>query len=309
MGALILIILGGFLIYFIFIKKSPSGTTLLNHKNEIHKYVQNNGGMVKLYEGIVNYFQRDGFEIREVKKDYLYMHYGTNEGKVGLEILQHELDGAVITIGTELPNGKSYSHKIEVKSYDNDKEVLEKLLAPLDDLKHNATKNLKETSDTKEIESTKNKKPQFRINHYVAMNPEQEQFKQWCREDEERRKKFKERKNIYEEIEKDEDLMSSEEKLEELAGSFYKKQEFEKAAHFFSKAYYLNTKKAKYLYKTIECTVKDKDYELAFDLLYLANKIHGKDYRQHLYRADIYKEQGKIDLANKELKAAEKMYK
>lgn len=69
-----------------------------------------------------------------------------------MEILQHEVDGAIITIGTELPNGKSDEHKIEVKSYDPDKEVIDRLLAPIN-MFNEVRKN--------------HKKPK---NEYIAMN-------------------------------------------------------------------------------------------------------------------------------------------
>ncbi|MEX2345302.1 MAG: hypothetical protein WD604_06795 [Balneolaceae bacterium] len=129
---LLLVVAGGFLIYFLFIKKGESGTTLVTHRREIHKFVQNNGGMVNLYKGIVDYFVEQDFQLREVKKDYIYLHYGTMQGKVGLEILQHEVRKALITLGTETPQGKFFKHEIEIDSNDDPDSVIKRVLEPVE---------------------------------------------------------------------------------------------------------------------------------------------------------------------------------
>jgi tetratricopeptide (TPR) repeat protein len=119
-----IVIVGGFIIYFLFIKKGESGTTILNHRKEIHKFVQQHGGMVKLYQEIVDYFIGEDFEIREVTKDYIYLHNGTSKGKVGVEILQVEVKIAQITVGVETAHGLVDQHNIMLTTIDSFDEII-----------------------------------------------------------------------------------------------------------------------------------------------------------------------------------------
>lgn len=129
---LFIVAVGGFIIYFFFIKKGESGTTILNHRKEIHKYVQQHGGMVKLYQEIVDYFIGEDFEIREVTKDYIYLHYGTSKGKVGVEILQMEVKKAQVTVGVETAHGAVNKQEIEVHSEADSKEAIQHIKESLD---------------------------------------------------------------------------------------------------------------------------------------------------------------------------------
>jgi len=90
---------------------------------KVKKFVQNNGGMVKLHENLVAFFMKEDFEIREVKGDFIYLHHGTEFGKIGVSINQLNISIADITLITELPDGKRFEWSSKLTEKTNEGHI------------------------------------------------------------------------------------------------------------------------------------------------------------------------------------------
>ena len=71
------------------------------------QHVREQGGMYELYKHFVDIFLEDGFQLREVTNDSLYLHYGTNEGKIGVQIIQCSIEKVEIVFG-EAPHSGDF---------------------------------------------------------------------------------------------------------------------------------------------------------------------------------------------------------
>ena len=127
MEILIIIFVFG-VVYFLFIKKGTGGRSFYKHRKELHKYISNQGGMLSMYEDFTNYFKEQGFDIKEVDKESLYLHYGAKEGKVGIQIVQSNFNEANISITSETRDGKTINEGIIVKSDEDQKEIVNRLI-------------------------------------------------------------------------------------------------------------------------------------------------------------------------------------
>jgi hypothetical protein len=128
---LILLIIG--IVYFLFIKKGTGGKSFYNHRKDLHKHISDQGGMLSMYEKFANYFRDQGFDIKEVNKYSLYLHYGTTKGKVGIQIVQTNFNEANISIFSETRDGKSLQEGIIVNTEDNQIEMAERLISKFSD--------------------------------------------------------------------------------------------------------------------------------------------------------------------------------
>lgn len=124
----LLIILLFVVVYFLFIKKGTGGRSFYKHRNELHKHISSQGGMLSMYEDFADYFKRQGFNIKEVDKNSLYLHYGTKKGKVGIQIIQTNFNEANISISSETRNGNILNEEIVVQSDDDQKEMINLLI-------------------------------------------------------------------------------------------------------------------------------------------------------------------------------------
>lgn len=275
---LLIVIIGGFIIYFVFIKKSESGTTLLTHRKQIHKFVQRNGGMISLYQGVVDYFVDDGFEIREVTKDYVYLHYGTDKGKVGVEILQVEVKKALITIGVETAHGIVDKNEIEVHSEDDSKQIIKRMLKTFNhgDIDNYVNLNKK---DPREDSSPKNNQKSIQKGGLSDIWQDMHAV----------RKKY--------------DVEISEEKGDEL----YSNGEYEIAAYVYLGVYNENLHIPEFIIKCINCYVRLGKLTEAKSFLMLAEAQHKTDYRVPFLKASINLKEGKLQEAFNNIKTARTM--
>lgn len=85
----------------------------LKFRRQTTQFVREQGGMYELYKTFADLFIEDGFHLREVTNDSLYLHYGTNEGKIGVQIIQLSTNKTTIIVGEELPFKRRNSFKIE----------------------------------------------------------------------------------------------------------------------------------------------------------------------------------------------------
>ncbi|MCW9705805.1 hypothetical protein [Fodinibius salsisoli] len=122
MEVLILLLVIG-VVFVFFIMKGESGKSFYKNRKEIHKTVKQKGGMYELYKDFVDYFKEQDFQLREINKDSLYLHYGTWDGKVGIQIIQITPTEAEIVMGCELPSGQSHEGSIKV-NIDEDQETM-----------------------------------------------------------------------------------------------------------------------------------------------------------------------------------------
>ena len=94
-------------------------------------YVREQGGMYELHREFVDIFLNDGFNLREINSDSLYLHYGTENGKIGIQIIQKSINEAVLFVVEELPFKRKNGFKIETISQINSSMLFEKLVSNL----------------------------------------------------------------------------------------------------------------------------------------------------------------------------------
>ncbi|MFH2142617.1 MAG: hypothetical protein ABIJ97_09360 [Bacteroidota bacterium] len=80
----------------------------------MRKYIQNNGGMHEFYKDFITIAQSYGFKLYEVTKDSFYLHYGTMEGKIGIQFIQLSINKVGIIFGEETPMKQVNNLKWEV---------------------------------------------------------------------------------------------------------------------------------------------------------------------------------------------------
>jgi tetratricopeptide (TPR) repeat protein len=95
------------------------------------RYVQEQGGMYELYREFVDIFVNDGFKLREINSDSLYLHYGTENGKIGIQIFQKSINEVVFYVGEELPFNRKNEFKIETITQINSSMLFENLVSKL----------------------------------------------------------------------------------------------------------------------------------------------------------------------------------
>lgn len=103
--------------------------TMFNYKTK--RYVRENGGMYELYKEFVDIFINDGFKLREINDDSLYIHYGTDDGKIGIQIIQKSINEVVLFVGEELPFNRRNEFKIETITQINTSILFEMLVSKL----------------------------------------------------------------------------------------------------------------------------------------------------------------------------------
>ncbi|NGP90225.1 hypothetical protein [Fodinibius halophilus] len=128
---IVLLVIG--IIYFLFIKKGSGGKSFHKNRKEIHKTVEQEGGMYELYKDFVDYFKEQDFQIREINDDSLYLHYGTSVGKVGIQIIQTAPRKAEILMGCEMRSGKSHEATIKVNTHENQNAMVDRLIEKFSD--------------------------------------------------------------------------------------------------------------------------------------------------------------------------------
>lgn len=99
--------------------------------NRTKRYVQEKGGMYELYREFVDIFINDGFNLREIDSSSLYLHYGTENGKIGIQIVQKSIHEVVLFVGEELPFSRKNEFKIETFTQINSSMLFEKLVSNL----------------------------------------------------------------------------------------------------------------------------------------------------------------------------------
>lgn len=136
-------------------------------KSKLTKFVQAKGGMHELYKNFVELFQSEGFQIREVTYDSIYLHYGSSESKVGIQLVQINLQEVQIVIGEEARNGQSNNLKLKASTNLNPRPTFETVLKGLkytilkfheDDIKETIEKGKEAGLSDDEIESEVKKK-------------------------------------------------------------------------------------------------------------------------------------------------------
>ena len=99
--------------------------------NRTKRYVREQGGMYELYRELVDIFLNDGFNLREINSYSLTLHYGTENGKIGIQIVQKSINEVVIFVGEELPFKRKNEFKIETITKINSSMLFEKLVSEL----------------------------------------------------------------------------------------------------------------------------------------------------------------------------------
>lgn len=99
--------------------------------NRTKRYVQEQGGMYELHREFVDIFINDGFNLRKINSDSLYLHYGTETGKIGIQIIQKSINEVVVFVGEELPFKRKNEFKIETITRMNSSILFEKLVSNL----------------------------------------------------------------------------------------------------------------------------------------------------------------------------------
>lgn len=100
-------------------------------RKKMIQYVQEHGGMYELYKLFVDILLEDGFQLREVTNDSLYVHYGTDKGKIGIQIIQGSIEKIQIIVAEELPFNRRNSFKIDTITDFPISQVHDKILANL----------------------------------------------------------------------------------------------------------------------------------------------------------------------------------
>jgi len=90
-------------VFFVFIKKGRGGKSFYKYRKDTHEFVAKNGGMIALYQEFADYFRKESFNIREVTKGSMYLHYGSDRGKVGIQLIQNAIDEVEVIVSTEKP--------------------------------------------------------------------------------------------------------------------------------------------------------------------------------------------------------------
>jgi len=252
------------------------------------KFVQDNGGMVSLYQDIVDYFVDKGFLIYEVKKDYLYLHFGNMRGKAGIEILQLKNQTAMVTYGAETPHGMFTKHEIKIRSHGDYKGAIERIepalnefgaITPLyEQTDSDGTKNYPKTSDDEtnndapsgnsffddmdEVldkaifqEEVKNMKRSFQLNYDVPI-------------------------------------------MESVALAYSQAGDFPVAAYTYIQLFFKDNTEMKYLYGAIFNTAKMGKIDDAKSLVCLAEMGFEKNYRIMLANAIVKIIEDELPLAN-----------
>lgn len=101
------------------------------NRRDTIRFIQENGGMYELHSHLVDLFLDNSFHLREVRKDRLYIHYGTDDGKIGITIIQISVDKIEIYVMEELPFKRTNSFKIETITNFPTFQVYEKILSSL----------------------------------------------------------------------------------------------------------------------------------------------------------------------------------
>jgi hypothetical protein len=83
-------------------------------RKEMRKYIQDNGGMHEFYKDFIALASSYGFKLYEVTKDSFYLHYGTMEGKIGIQFIQLSINKVGIIFGEETPMKQMNNSKTEV---------------------------------------------------------------------------------------------------------------------------------------------------------------------------------------------------
>jgi len=99
--------------------------------SKIKRYVREHGGMYEIYKEIVDIFVNDGFNLREIASYSLYLHYGTENGKIGIQIIQKSNDEVVFYVGEELPFQRKNEFKIATITHINASMLFEKIVSSL----------------------------------------------------------------------------------------------------------------------------------------------------------------------------------
>ena len=105
-------------------------------RNKIKQFVREQGGMYELYKVFVDLFINDGFQLREVTNDSLYIHYGSENGKIGIQIIQTSIERIEIIIGEELPFNRRNSFKLSTSTYFQTFTIHDKIVSSLQLVKY-----------------------------------------------------------------------------------------------------------------------------------------------------------------------------
>lgn len=117
--------------------------------NRTKRYVREQGGMYELHREFVDIFLNDGFNLRKINSYSLYLHYGTENGKIGIQIVQKSINDIVLFVGEELPFNRRNEFKIETITQINSLMLFEKLVSKLRFVKY--PYNYKSDNDNKNI--------------------------------------------------------------------------------------------------------------------------------------------------------------
>ena len=100
-------------------------------KTRTKLFIREQGGMYELYKDLVDLFVNDGFNLREIDSDSLYLHHGTENGKIGIQIVQKSINEVVVFVGEELPFKRTNEFKIETITQINPSMLFEKIVSNL----------------------------------------------------------------------------------------------------------------------------------------------------------------------------------
>lgn len=116
-------------VFIVFIKKGRDGKSFYKYRKDTHDFVAKSGGMLALYEEFADYFRKESFNIREVTKDSMYLHYGSDRGKVGIQLIQNAIDEVEVIVSTEKPGNlvskSSFTFDSEMDQYTMINSVLQ----------------------------------------------------------------------------------------------------------------------------------------------------------------------------------------
>ena len=103
----------------------------IKHKNALENNIQSQGGVDVIYSEFVDFFTQKGFRTRELTSSSVYLHYGTQVGKIGVQLVVLSNDRAKVKMSEELRTGQQHSISADVEQHENQFMVAHRLLQQL----------------------------------------------------------------------------------------------------------------------------------------------------------------------------------
>ena len=103
----------------------------MRHKSALESKIQSHGGVDVIYNEFVDFFKQKGFRTRELTSSSVYLHYGTQVGKIGVQLVVLSNDRARVKMSEELRTGQQHSISADIEQRENQFMVAHRLLQQL----------------------------------------------------------------------------------------------------------------------------------------------------------------------------------